>query len=304
MTQPITRSSFSSDLLPIVRKWADEEMKTLDPLAPKICEMESSDSAYEVYGVMAPMSVLQRKPEGEGLKYDNSRQIYTPRFTHEAYALGFKITMEMQQDGQVMKNGKRGAKQLARSASETRDILAANLINNGYTSSVTQDGGDTSCLFVTNHATPSGTQSNIITAADLSETSLETMYIAIRNAKNDRGLRINLKPRKLVINPAEEFNANRIVYSSARNATADNDLNYVKYSGMLPDGIVSSPFLTDTDQWTVITDAMDGLKCVERYDSGIDTDNEFDTKNACFSKIIRLSLGWVNFRGAYSSAGV
>lgn len=303
MSQPIMRSSFASDLLPIIRKWSDEEMKTLDSLTPRICDVEKSDKAYEVYGTIMPVNVLQRKGEGEALKYDTMRQLYTPRFTHDTYALGFKISMEAMQDGDVMKNGKRGAKGLARAANETRDILAANLINNGYTSGVTQDGGDGVILFSASHPTPSGTQSNIITAADLSEASLETMYIAIRNAKNDRGLRINLKPRKLVINPAEEFNANRIIYSNLRNGTADNDLNYTKQSGMFPEGIVVSPFLTDTDQFTIITDAMDGLKCLERFDSGIETDNEFDTKNACFSKIIRLSLGWVNFRGAYSSAG-
>lgn len=304
MSQPIMRSSFASDLLPIVRKWADEEMKTHDPLDAKITEVETSDSAYEVYGVSMGLSTLQRKDEGEALKYDTSRQIYTPRFTHDTWALGFKISMEMMQDGTVMKNGKRGARGLARAARETRDILAANIINNGYTSGVTQDGGDGAILFTASHTTPSGSQSNIITAADLSEAALETMYIAIRNAKNDRGLRANIKPVKLVINVSQEPEANRIVNSSQRVATADNDLNYTKYSGMLPGGIVSSPFLTDLDQFTIITDVMDGLKTLVRHDGSIDTDNDFDTKNAAFSKIIRISHGWVNFRGAYSSAGV
>lgn len=302
MSTPITRSSFAADLLPIVRKWADEEMKNLEALAPKICEMETSDKAYEVYANLMPLNIMQRKDEGEALKYDTSKQLYTPRFTHDTYALGFKISMEAMQDGDVMKNGKRGAKQLARSARETRDILAANLINNGYTSGVTQDGGDGAILFTASHPTPVGNQSNIITAADLSEASIETMYIAIRNAKNDRGLRINLRPRKLVINPAEEANAQRIVNSVARSSTADNDMNFV--SGMFPGGIVVSAFLTDTDQFTILTDAMDGLKSVSRHDGAIETDNDFDTKNAAFSKIIRLSHGWVNFRGAYGSAGV
>ncbi len=304
MSTPIMRSSFASDLLPIIRKWADEEMKTHSPLDAQICEMETSDRAYEVYGVSMGLNVLQRKDEGEALRYDTMKQLYTPRFTHNTWALGFKISMEAMQDGDIMKNGKRGAKALARAARETRDILAANIINNGYTSGVTQDGGDGSILFVTNHATPSGSQSNIITAADLSEASLETMYIAIRNATNDRGLKANIKPVKLVLNVAQEPEANRIVNSQLRVGTTDNDLNFTRTSGMLPGGIVASPFLTDTDQFTIITDALDGLKCVVRYDGDVETDNEFDTKNAAFSKIIRISHGWVNFRGAYSSAGV
>lgn len=303
MSTPITRSSYASDLLPIIRKWADEELKKLDDLTPRLFDVRTSDRASEVYGVSMPLSILQRKDEGTSIQYDNSKQLYTPRFTHDTYALGVKISMEAMQDGDIMKNGKASARHLARSTAETKNILAANVINNGYTSGVTQDGGDGAILFSASHATPVGNQSNIITAADLSEAALETMYIAITTAKNNRGIRAGIKPTKLVISPNEHFNAQRILYSEKRNSTTDNDLNAIDRLGLFPGGIVMSPYLTDTDQWTVLTDVNDGLVCHNRWDSPIETDNEFDTKNASFSKIIRISHGWIEFRGAYGSAG-
>jgi len=305
MANPINRSSYASDLLPIVRKWESDQLKKHDPLTPKICTEESSDSAYEVYGVSSGMGAMQEKGEGENIQYDSNRQMYTPRFTHTAYALGAKITMEALQDAKAMKHAKRIGIQLARAEYETRDILTANLINDAFTSGVTQDGGDGSILIVTTHPSQVGNQSNAIASnADLSEASLETMFIQIRKAKDERGLRANINPVKLVIPVDLLPEAERILGSDKRVNVADNDLNYIKDSGMFPGGIVSSPYFTDTDQFVILTDVPDGLMALNRYSSGVETDNVFDSKNACFSKIIRTSRGWVNWRAVYGSPGV
>lgn len=303
MAQTINRSSFQSDLLPIIRKWEGDNLKVYDPLYPKICEVESSNSAFEVDGVMMGMSTLQVKDEGSALRYDTSRQMYTPRYTHLTYALGFKITMEMQQDGSDMKNASRFTKMLTKAAAQSKDILAANVLNNGYVSGKVQDGGDGVILFSASHPSPVGLQSNTIAvAADLSEAAVESLYTQIRNALDDRGIHANIMPRKLVINVAQDPDAHRLFRSEKRVATADNDANFVKDKGIIPE-IVSSPFLTDLDQWTILTDVMDGIKFFERYESPIDSDNEFDTKNAAYSKIIRVSTGFTNWRGAFASAG-
>lgn len=303
MSNLIQRSSFQSDLLPIINKWEGDNLKLYEPLYPRICEVESSDQAFEVDGVLMGMSTLQNKPEGEALKYDTSRQMYTPRYNHLTYALGFKITMEMQQDGSAMKNAKRFTAMLVKAASQSKDILAANILNNAYVSGKIMDGGDGVILASNAHPSPYGNQSNIITAADLSEASLETMYIAIRRAVDDRGIHANLLPRKLVVEVGQEPEAHRILKSAQRYATADNDANFVKDAGIIPE-VVTSPFLTDLDQFSVLTDVMGGIKFIERVDMPIDSDNEFDTKNASFSKVIRVSTGWTNWRGAYFSAGV
>lgn len=304
MSTPIMRSSFQSDLLPIINGWHGDDLKMQEDLVPMIAEIEKSDQAFEVEGVLVGMSTMQRKDEGQALKYDTSRQMYTPRFTHDTWALGFKITMEMIQDGRAFKEARRFTKMLTKAQAETRNILVANLINNGYTSGKTQDGGDGVILFSASHPSVNGNLSNTITVnAAMSEASLEALTIQIKNNVDDRGIRTNLKPRKILVNPQLEPQLNRILNSNLRVGTTNNDLNYLKESGMFPDGIVASPYLTSTTQYTILTDVMDGLKFYERFDSGIEADNEFDTKNAAYSKIMRVSTGWINYRGAFGAAG-
>lgn len=304
MTTPIMRSSYASDLLPIIRKWEDDQLKKHDPLTPKLCTVETSDRAYEVFGVSMGMATMTEKGEGEAVTFDNNRQMYTPRFTHLTYAIGAKVTMEALQDGLAMKHAKRIGMQFARAEAESRDILSANLINNAYTSGKTQDGGDGSILLVSSHASVVGNQSNTIsTNADISEASLEALYIQIRKAVDERGLKANIKPQKLVIPVDSLPEAERILGSQLRVSTADNDISFINKTNMFPGGIIASPHFTDTDQFVILTDVMDGLMAIDRYTSGVETDNDHDTKNASFSKVIRTSRGWVNWRAAFGSAG-
>lgn len=304
MTTPIMRGSFQSDLLPIINGWHGDDMKVFEDLVPQLAEVEKSESAFEVEGVLMGMSTMQKKGEGESLRYDTSRQFYTPRFTHDTWALGFKISMEMMQDGKAFKEARRFTKMLAKAQAETRNILVANVFNNGYTSGKTQDGGDGVILFSASHPSAIGNQSNTITVnAGLSEAALEALCIQIRQAKDDRGIRANIKPRKIVVNVALEPQLNRILNSNLRVGTANNDLNYLKESGMFPAGIVASPYLTSTTQFVILTDVMDGIKFYDRWDSAIEADNLFDTKNMAYSKVMRVSTGWINYRGAYGAAG-
>lgn len=304
MTTPIMRGSFQSDLLPIINGWHGDDLKMYEDLVPMLAEVEKSDNAFEVEGVLVGMSTMQKKGEGEALKYDTSRQMYTPRFTHDTWALGFKISMELMQDGKAFKAARKFTNMLAKAQAETRNILVANLLNNGYTSGKTQDGGDGVILFSASHPSVIGNQSNTIAVnAALSEASLETLCIQIRNAKDDRGIRANLKPRKIVVNVGLEPQLNRILNSNLRVGTTNNDLNYLKESGMFPGGIVASPYLTSTTQYAVLTDVMDGLKFYDRWDSPIESDNLFDTKNMAYSKIMRCSTGWINYRSVYAAQG-
>jgi hypothetical protein len=267
-------------------------------------EIEKSDSAFEVEGMMVGMSTMQRKQEAEALKNDTSRQLFTPRFTHDTWALGFKITMEMMQDGKAFKEARRFTKMLAKAEAETRNILAALVINNGAVSTAVQDGGDGVCLFSSAHPSLVGNQSNVITNnAALSEAALEALCIQIRNAKDLRGIRANIKPRKIVVNVALEPQLNRILNSNLRVGTTNNDLNYLKESGMFPEGIVATPYISSLTQYTILTDVMDGLKFFDRYSSAIESDNLFDTKNMAFSKVMRVSTGWINFLAAFEAAG-
>lgn len=304
MSSPIMRSSFQSDLLPIINSWHGDDLKLQEDLVSKIMEVEKSDNAFEVYGVLTGMSTMVKKPEGQTFTFDSSRQAYTPRFTHDTWALGFKISMEMMQDGKAFKEARRFTKMLAKAEAETRNILAANVINNGASSSFLQDGGDNVALFSASHPAYASTQSNVISVnAALSEASLESLCIQIKNATDLRGLRANIKPRKIVVNVALEPTLNRILHSTKRVGTTNNDINYLKDSGMFPEGIVATPYISSLTQYTVLTDVMDGLMFLDRYSSGVESDNEFDTKNAAYSKVMRVSTGWINWLGAYEAAG-
>jgi hypothetical protein len=255
-------------------------------------------------GVSMGMGAMVEKGEGEDINYDNTRQLYNPQFTHLTYALGAKISMEALQDSQAIQHAKRVGRQLARAEAETRDILSARIINRAYTSGSTMTGGDGVVLCSASHPSPVGNQSNTIaTNADLSEASLETLFIQIRKAVDERNLKANLKPRKLVVPVDLIPEVERLLGTQQRVDTANNDISYIAKSGMFPEGYVASPHFSDTDQFLILTDAMDGLVAFDRYTSGVETDREFDTKNACFSKVIRTSRGWIDWRAVYGSQG-
>jgi hypothetical protein len=303
MTNLIVRSSFQSDMKPIIKKWFGETYKNHDPLYSKIYQVMSSSDAFETDALVLGMGTLVVKPEGQALSYDTSKQQWTPRYSHTTYALGYKISKEMISDGKAFKNAEKYTKMLKKAAMETRDIAAASVINLGHTSGNTMDGGDGVILFSASHPTMSGNQSNVISSnADLNEAAIESLYVQIRKAKDDRGIRINLLPQKLLVSVDDYPTACRVLKSDKRSGTPDNDINFV--SGMFPGGIVDSPYFTDTDSFTIITNCEDGLKWYNRQDPQIDSDNEFDTKNACYSVDMRFSNGWSNWRGAYSSPGV
>lgn len=304
MSTPVLRASFSTLLLPIVRKVHDDKMKQLDPLTPKLFEVNPSDRAYEIMLVTMGMSTLQEKGENEDLRYDTDRQMYSPQFQHITYALGKKISMEALQDTTGISHAKRVGQQLAKATQLTNDILSANIINNAYTSGKVMTSGDGAILCSASHPSPVGNQSNTITVnADFSEASLEAIITQIRKATDERGNRIGLTPQKLVIPVDLEFEVERVLGNSDRPGTTDRDINAIVKKGLIPGGVIMSPYFSDTDQFLVLTDADDGLIAFNRFESPVETDREFDTKAACFSKVIRTSRGWVEWRCVYGSPG-
>jgi hypothetical protein len=219
------------------------------------------------------------------------------------YALGFIITREIYEDDQYDQVGKRKANALARSMKQTKEIVAANIFNRAATSGYT--GGDGVTLLSASHPNVAGgTWSNQpTTAADLSEAALEQAYIDIAAFRDDRGLLIAAKPKKLIIAPSNMFEAKRILGSDARVGTADNDLNAIKTMGVIPEFSVNH-YLTDADQWSIVTDVADGLKYFERRGDQFEMDNDFDSENAKYKATARYSFGWSDPRCFYGSVGV
>ena len=304
MSGVITSSSFAKLLWPGInaiygKAYNDypEEWKQLG------FEINKSSKAYEEDVGLSSFGLAAVKSEGAPISYDTERQGFTTRYNHVVYALGFIITREIYEDDQYDQVGKRKANALARSMKHTKEIVAANIFNRATTAGYT--GGDGKTLLATDHPNVAGgTWSNMpTTAADLSEAALEQAYIDIAAFRDDRGLLIAAKPKKLIIAPANAFEAKRILGTDGRVGTADNDLNAIKTMGVIPEFTVNH-FVTDTDQWTIVTDVVDGLKYFERRGDQFEMDNDFDTENAKYKATARYSFGWSDPRCVYGSVGV
>ena len=192
---------------------------------------------------------------------------------------------------------------LARSMSQTKQTIAANILNNGFDSNYT--GGDGVQLLASNHPLANGsTFSNILaTAADLNETSLEQSLIDIAGFVDERGLKIALQGKKLIIPKELQFTAERVLRSPLRTSTSDNDINAMLNMGMVPEGYRVNHFLTDTDAFFVLTDAPNGLKNFVRSPIKTAIEGDFDTGNVRFKARERYSFGWSDPRGIFGTPG-
>lgn len=299
----ITRSGFAKALWPGLNAWWGEEYNQYPVEWEKYgFESNTSDKAYEEDVGYSGFGLLQTKPEGGSISYDSARQGFTTRYNHITYGLGFIITREMVEDDQYAIIGKRKAKGLAFSVRQTKEVLAANIFNNAFSASFL--GGDGVALVSNAHPNVAGgTWSNRPTVfSDLSEASLEEAAINIASWTDDRGLRIAVRPRKLVIPHTLMYEAKRILGSEHRVGTDNNDINALMAMGVIPE-VVTSHFFTDTDAWFVVTDARDGLKYFTRRGDEFESDNDFDTENAKFKATFRASWGWTDPRGVYASQG-
>ena len=244
----------------------------------EIFDEESSDRAFEEEVMLGGFANAAVKPEGQGVTYEDAQETFTARYTHETVALAFSLTEEAVEDNLYDKISTRYTKALARSMANTKQIKAANILNNAFNASFA--GGDGKELCATDHPTLSGDQKNeLSTAADLNETSLEQMLIDIADMKDERGMKIALRGMKMIIPVNLQFVAERLMKSAGRVGTADNDLNAVRSMGMVPQGYVVNNFLTDTDAFFIKTDAPNGLKMFTRAPIRTAMEGDFDTGN-------------------------
>lgn len=298
----ITTGAHPKALWPGVQAfWGTEYERNPDYL-PRMFSMGSSNKAYEEDVETTSFGLVPVKPEGSGTQYDEHQQQTVTRYTHVTYSLGAVVTMEEIADNLYRDRAFQRAALLAFSMYTTRQIVGANIFNRGFNSSYPL--GDGKEFFATDHPVVAGTQSNeLATAADLSEAALEDLLIQIRNAKNSRGLKINLIGQMLMVPPDLEFEATRIVKSTLRSGTANNDVNAMREMGMLPDGIVCNPYLTDADAFFIRTNAPNGAKWMDRMAPALTRDNDFDTSNAKMKTTARFVAGASDWRSYYASPG-
>ena len=301
----ISRAQLLKELLPGLNALFGMEYARYGEQHKEIYETETSERSFEEETKLSGFSAAPVKNEGSAISYDNAQEAWTTRYNHETIALGFSITEEAVEDNLYDSLSARYTKALARAMAYTKQVKAAAVLNNGFTNSAVYYGGDGVPLFSTAHPLISGgTNSNTpSTQADLNETSLEAAVIQIAAWTDERGLLIAGKPRKLIVPPALQFTATRLLETSLRVGTADNDINTLKNNGSIPEGYTVNNYLTDTNAWFLCTDVPNGLKHFIRSPLENKMDGDFDTGNVRYKARERYSFGWSDPLGMFGSPG-
>lgn len=299
----ISRAQLFKELLPGLNKLFGLEYKKYEDEHTMVFSTENSDRSFEEEQKLSGLGAAPVKREGAAIAYDTAQEAWTSRYTHETIAMGFAITEEAIEDNLYDQLSARYTKSLARGMAYTKQVKAAAILNNAFSSSYL--GGDGKELCATDHPLVSGgTNSNEPSVAtDLNETALENAVIQIAAWTDERGLLIAARPRKLIIPPALQFVATRILQTEGRVGTADNDLNALKTNGAIPEGYGIMHHLTDTDAWFLTTDIPNGLKHFVRAPLKTGMDTDFDTGNYRYKSRERYSFGWSDPLAIFGSPG-
>ena len=299
----ISRAQLLKELLPGLNALFGLEYKKYGEQHKEIFETESSERSFEEETKLSGFNAAPVKDEGAAMRYDNAQEAWTARYNHETIAMGFSITEEAIEDNLYDSLSSRYTKALARGMAYTKQVKAANILNNAFTSGYTY--GDGQILCSTAHPLVSGgVNSNTpAVAADLNETSLESAVIQIAAWTDERGLLIAAKPTKLVVPPALQFVATRLLETKLRTGTTDNDINAIENNGSIPGGYTINNYLTDTNGWFLLTDVPNGLKHFVRTPMQTGMDSDFDTGNSRYKARERYSFGVSDPLGIFGSPG-
>lgn len=298
----ISRAQMLKELLPGLNALFGMEYDKYEDEHEMLYETESSERSFEEEVKLSGFGAAPVKNEGDAITYDSAQEHFTARYTHETIAMGFSITEEAMEDNLYDSLSGRYTKALARAMAYTKQVKGAALLNNGFT---TYNSGDGVTLFNSAHPLVSGgTNANTpAVQVDLNETALEDAVIQIAAWTDERGLLISARPRKLIVPPALQFVATRILESDQRVGTADNDINAMRNNGTIPEGHGVHHYLTDPDAWFLVTDVPNGLKHFNRVPLATSMDGDFDTGNVRYKARERYSFGVSDPLGVWGSSG-
>jgi hypothetical protein len=298
----ISRGQLVKELEPGLNALFGLEYKRYENQHAEIFDTENSDRAFEEEVMLSGFANAQVKPEGSGVTFDNAQETFTARYSHETIALAFAITEEAIEDNLYDRLASRYTKALARSMANTKQVRAANVLNNAFNANFAGGDGVELCSAV--HPTIAGTFSNELgTSADLNETSLEQSLIDIAAFTDERGLKVAARGVKMIIPSELQFTAERLMKSQGRTGTADNDINAIGSMGMIPQGYVVNNYLTDTDAYFIKTDVPNGMKMFVRSPIKTAMEGDFDTGNVRYKARERYSFGFSDPRGIFGSPG-
>ena len=299
----ISRAQLAKELEPGLNALFGLEYARYDDESSEIYDTESSERAFEEEVMLSGFGSAPVKGEGSAVSFDDAQEAYTARYTHETIALAFSITEEAIEDNLYDRLASRYTKALARSMANTKQVKAAATLNNAFDS--TFAGGDGKELCATDHPlTNNNTLANEpATAADLNETSLENALIDIAGFTDEKGLKVSVRGMKLIVPPALQFVADRLLETTLRPGTSDNDINAMRNMGMLPNGYTVNHYLSDSDAFFIKTDAPRGFVHFERMPMSTKMEGDFDTGNVRYKARERYSFGYSDPRCVYGSPG-
>ena len=298
----ISRSQLVKELEPGLNALFGLEYGRYDAEHTEIFETENSDRAFEEEVMLSGFGNARVKSEGGSIIYDNATETFTARYTHETIALGFAITEEAVEDNLYDRISARYTRALARSMANTKQVKAANILNNGFDNNF--PGGDGVALMSDAHPLVAGTLRNeLAVAADLNEASLEQSLIDIAAFTDERGLKVAARGVRMIVPSELQFTAERLMKSQGRTSTADNDINAIASMGMIPQGYRVNNFLTDADAFYIITDVPNGMKYFERTPIRTAMEGDFDTGNVRYKARERYRFGVSDYRGIFGVSG-
>ena len=302
MATPMRSTDFRAIVEPILNEAFDGVYnQRADEWKQVFEECTGIPRAYHEEPVLFGFGAAPELPDGMPVTYQSGGVLFTKRYQYKVYGLAFALTKVLQEDGDHIRIGATYSKHLAQSMVETKETIAANVLNRAFNTSFL--GGDGKALVVSDHPIQNGVFSNVLgTSAALSQTSLEQILIQIRNAVDNNGKRIRLNAKSLVVAPANVFQAEVLLKSVLRTGTANNDINPVKSMGVLGDTAVLSR-LTNPAAWWVKTDAPEGLKLVKRRSMEKSMEGDFETDSMRYKATERYDLGWTDPRAVFGTAG-
>ena len=303
MAGSIMRSTqFRSIVEPILNQSFDGVYdQRADEYKQVFTEENGINRAYHEEVVLYGMGAAPVLPDGQPVTYDEGGQLYVKRYPYDVYGLAFALTKVLVEDGDHIRMGSTMSKHLAQSMTETLETVTANHLNRAFT--VGYNGGDGVPLVSASHPVIGGVQSNVLTAAALSQTSLEQSLIQIRQAQDSRGKRIRVTPKKLIVHPSNMLQAEVLLKSVLRAGTNNNDLNPIKSSSSLMDSAVVLSRLTSPTAWFVQTDVRDGLKVLWRRKIEKGMEGDFETDSVRYKSTMRFGSGWTDWRAVFGTPG-
>lgn len=298
--------NFGKLLEPGLRKIFFETYDEIPEQFPKIYNVDTSTKAVEHdWGMGAFGDWEKRASQLDEVAYTTLSPGLDRTYTHDAFTQGFMVTREMYDDEQYRQMEKL-PKAMARSGRAKVEKDAMTPLLNGFNATKTIYDGK--ALFAVDHPLLDSTEtcSNLATGV-LNDANLKAALKLMRETVDEAGNLIQMKATKLIIPPALEDTAIRILKSTQIAGGELNDtnkfLNSYGIEVVVMDYLSAAAGGSDT-HWFLQDGSRHELNFFWRIRPEFKWDEDFDTFVSKYRGYMRYSYGVSDFRGLVGSTGV